>query len=158
MDTAQETIGVAVGMIPSGCSILTVADGDRRTGMLVSWVQQVSFEPPAVSVCVKRGRPAEDLIDAAGRFVLNIVGENPTPMFKHFGKGFGLDEDAFEGVDVASSDHGPVLTACVGQLGCRVTDKVSTGDHDLYVATVEAAAATPNARPYVHLRKSGLAY
>jgi len=158
MDTAQETIGAAVGLIPSGCSILTVADGDRRTGMLVSWVQQVSFEPPAVSVCVKRGRPAQDLIDAAGRFVLNIVDENPTPMFKHFGKGFGLDEEAFEGVDVASSDHGPVLTACAGQLGCRVTDKVLAGDHDLYVATVEAAAASPDARPYVHLRKSGLTY
>jgi len=158
MDTANETIGAAIGMIPSGCSILTVADGGRRTGMLASWVQQASFEPLAVSVCVKRGRPAQELIDEAGQFVLNILGENPTAMFKQFGKGFSLDEDAFDGLDVASSEHGPVLSACVGQLGCRVANKVEAGDHDLYVAVVEAAAVTPNTKPYVHLRKSGLSY
>jgi len=158
VESLAETIGAAVGLIPSGCSILTVAQGDRFNGMLVSWVQQAAFEPMTVSVSVKRGRPAQPLIDEAGRFVLNVVGEDPSAMFKHFGKGFAPDEDAFDGIRVASSDYGPLLPDCIAQLGCRVIHKVDAGDHDLYLARVESAFVTTDAKPYVHLRKSGLTY
>jgi len=158
VDESKEIVGAAVAMIPSGCSILTVTHKHRSTGMLVSWVQQVSFEPLLLCVCVKRGRPAQELIDAAGRFVLNVVGDDPSAMFKHFGKGFSLDEEAFDGVATQHSEYGPVLTDCVAHLGCAVTQKVAAGDHDLYIVTVEAGRATEGAKPYVHLRKSGLSY
>jgi len=154
----METIGAAVGMIPSGCSILTVAHEGRSTGLLVSWVQQAAFEPLSLSVCVKRGRPAQELIDAAGRFVLNVVGEDPSAMFQHFGKGFAPDEEAFDGVATEPSAFGPLLTDCVAQLGCRVTEKVAVGDHDLYVVAVAAGRSKRGAKPYVHQRKSGLSY
>lgn len=154
----MEMIGAAVGMIPSGCSILTVEHDGRRTGLLVSWVQQASFEPLSLSVCVKRGRGAQELIDAVGRFVLNVVSDDPSAMFKHFGKGFSLEEEAFEGVATEPSEHGPMLTDCVAQLGCAVTERIAVGDHDLYVVAVETGRSTRGAKPYVHLRKTGLSY
>ena len=40
-----------LGRIPSGVFILVGGDGaGRRTGLLTSWVQQASFEPPQVTV------------------------------------------------------------------------------------------------------------
>lgn len=151
-------IGGAIGRIPSGCSILTVAYAHKSTGVLVSWVQQAAFEPPSLSVCVKRGRPAAELIDHAARFVLNIIGDDPAAMFKHFGRGFGPDEEAFTGVATAASDYGPVLTDCIAHLACEVTGKIAVGDHDLYVVHVVAGRHRAEARPYVHLRKNGLSY
>ena len=100
MKADAESIGAGIGRIPSGCSILTVQHAGRSTGLLVSWVQQAAFDPPSISVAVKRGRPAEGLIDGSGRFVLNLVGEDPKPMFKRFGKGFSLEEDAFAGLAI----------------------------------------------------------
>lgn len=158
MNENNEAIGAAVGMVPSGCSILTVAHDGRSTGLLVSWVQQASFTPLMLSVCVKRGRPAQTLIDGAGKFVLNVIPDDPSAMFKHFGKGFALDEDAFSGVATEPSDYGPMLTDCIAQMGCKIVQKVTAGDHDLYVVEVAAARSAEGAKPYVHLRKSGLSY
>lgn len=126
--------------------------------MLVSWVQQAAFAPPSISVCVKVGRPPIQLIDASGRFVLNVIGENPAPLFKHFGKGFPLEEDAFDGVETDASPFGPTIRSAIAHLGCVVSNKVASGDHVLYVATVEAAHANADAKPHVHIRKNGLSY
>lgn len=158
LDNKPESIGAAIGRIPSGCSILTVEHDGRSTGMLVSWVQQASFTPPSITVAVKQGRPASALIEGAKRFVLNVVGEDPKVMFKHFGKGFSLEEDAFAGRIVEQGEFGPMLSECIAQLGCRMIQKVAAGDHDLYLAEVVSARSAEWAKPYVHLRKSGLSY
>jgi len=107
LNADREAIGAALGRIPSGCSVLTVESGGRSTGLLVSWVQQASFDPPCITVCIKRGRAAQELLELSNRFLLNVVGEDRTPMFRQFAKGFSLDEDAFAGCtrSLQSSDR-----------------------------------------------------
>ena len=158
MHRDRESIAAAVGRIPSGCAILTVSHGGRETGVLVSWVQQASFEPLCLSVCLKQGRPAADFVDNAGRFLLNVVSDDPAAMFRHFGKGFAPDEDAFSGLESTPTDYGRLLPGCIAHLGCEVRHKAAAGDHDLYIADATAASTTPAARPSVHLRKSALSY
>lgn len=158
MQNTSEAIGAAMGRISSGCFILTVREGAQSTGLLVSWVQQASFEPPAISVAVKKGRPAATLIDAAGRFCLNVIGADPTAMFKHFGRGFSLDENAFAGLSVRDSAYGPLLIECIAFLGCEVLNRTNVGDHDLYIAKVTAGEFSGSAQPYTHVRKSALTY
>jgi len=158
LDNKAESVGAGIGRIPSGCSILTVQHAGQATGMLVSWVQQAAFAPPSISVGVKRGRPAAGLIDGSGRFVLNVVGEDPKPMFKRFGKGFSLEEDAFAGLTIEASEFGPIIPECIAQLGCRVMEKVAVGDHDIYFAEVVAARGNAAVKPYVHIRSNGLSY
>ncbi|MHC4697228.1 MAG: flavin reductase family protein [Planctomycetota bacterium] len=153
-----EMVGAALAYIPSGCAILTVEHSGRATGLLISWLQQASFDPPSISVCIKQGRPVETLIDASQSFLVNVLGEDPTEMFKHFGKGFSLDEDAFVGLDTRATEFGPLINSCIAHLGCRVMRKVAAGDHHLYVAQVIAGGVVDGARPHIHLRKSGLSY
>jgi len=157
LSSERDSIGSAIGRIPSGCCILTVTNDGRSTGVLVSWVQQAAFDPPTISVCLKRGRPAGPLIDAAGRFLLNIIPEDAKPMFRHFGRGFSPEEDAFAGLSVVQTEFGPLLGDCIAHLGCKVVNQIAVGDHDLYVAEVVAARGA-DASPYVHLRKNGLSY
>lgn len=153
-----ETIGAALGRIPSGCSILTASHEGRSTGVLVSWVQQATFQPPSVTVCLKQGRPVARLLDATERFLLNVIGDEPTLLFRHFGKGYSLDEDAFAGLGVRETRFGPLIESCIAHLGCIVVQRVPIGDHDLYVGEVVAAGIVEGAVPYTHLRKSGLTY
>lgn len=154
----KDQIGIALGRIPSGCAILTVEHQNQSTGLLVSWYQQVSFDPPTITVACKQGRPAQSLIDGAGKFVINVIGEDPAKMFKHFGKGFSLEEDAFSGLEFQPSDFGPVLKDCIAHLGCTIQQKVSAGDHDLYFVQVNAGSGDAEEKPYIHLRKSGFSY
>lgn len=155
----REGIGAALGRIPSGCAILTAQHGGQATGVLVSWFQQASFEPPAISVALRKGRPAAELVERSGRFLVNLVGSDSAPMFRHFGRGFLLGEDAFAGLDVEPTDYGTLIRTCLAHLGCSLTQKVLVGDHDIYVAQVDwASPPAPGEMPYIHTRNSGFNY
>ena len=43
-------------------SVVTCKDGDAESAMLASWISQASFDPPGLTVAVKRDRAAEALL------------------------------------------------------------------------------------------------
>jgi flavin reductase (DIM6/NTAB) family NADH-FMN oxidoreductase RutF len=51
-----------MGRIVGSLSIVTCKDGDAESAMLASWISQASFEPPGLTVAVKRDRAAESLL------------------------------------------------------------------------------------------------
>ncbi len=157
-DSSKEQIGAALGRIPSGACIATAAHQGESNGMLASWIQQVGFEPPMVSLAVKKGRPIEPLIDGSSGFVLNVLGEGDTALFKHFGKGFAAGADAFAGIDCEPTPSGPGLTGAIARLECKVTAKHPAGDHNVYFGEVIGAVADDQAKPYIHVRSTGLSY
>src|SRR5438874_8727460 len=65
----------ALGRVPSGLFVLTARHGTRETGMLASWVQQCSFDPPQVSMAVRKGRDVLDWLADGAAFVLNVLAE-----------------------------------------------------------------------------------
>jgi flavin reductase (DIM6/NTAB) family NADH-FMN oxidoreductase RutF len=158
-DALQE-LAPALGRLPSGLCILTARHGDRETGMLVSWVQQCSFEPPQVTVAVRAGRDVLAWLVPGASFLLNLIGEGQTNFLSHFGKGFSLDQPAFNGLSVERRDgQGPILSDALGYLACKVTERVVTGDHELVVGGVEGGKMLQaDGKPYVHIRKNGLRY
>lgn len=157
-ESMREQVGRALGRIPSGCAIVTARAGGRRTGMLASWVQQASFEPPMVSVAIKKGRPVAGLIEASKEFVLNVLGENPTVMFRHFGKGFEAGQDAFAGLAIREVACGLEIPDQIARLSVRVRGQCEAGDHVVYVGEVVEAKAGEVRPPHVHVRKSGWTY
>lgn len=154
----NDSMAKALALIPSGCSIMTAGKGESATGMLASWVQQASFEPLMLTVSIKEGRPIQTCVEATGCFVLNVIGEDPGALFKHFGAGFEPGVPAFEGLDFEATDFGVELALAAGCLSCRVRSSVEAADHRVYVAEVCSGTAGENTKPYVHIRKSGLSY
>jgi flavin reductase (DIM6/NTAB) family NADH-FMN oxidoreductase RutF len=159
-DGALEGLAAALGRVPSGLYILTTRHGNRETGMLVSWVQQCSFEPPQLTVAVRLGRDVLAwLIDGAA-FTLNLLAEGQSNLISHFGKGFALDQPAFTGLKVERVDgKPPVLLDALGHLECRVVTRLLCGDHEVMVgAVVGGRLHQAESKPWVHVRKSGLRY
>lgn len=157
-DTAMRGIAAGLGRIPSGCAIMTATSESDRTGMLASWYQQAAMDPPAVCVAVRQGRPIESIIDASGAFVLNLLGEDPGPMFKHFGKGFGPGEEAFEGLETTDVAGGVLIPDRIAWLSARVLSRTEAGDHWLYIGVLTDGDGEIDKAPYVHIRKNGLGY
>lgn len=155
-----QSLAAALGRVPSGLYILTARSGERETGMLASWVQQCSFEPPGVTVAVRRDRDVLSWLVQDAPFTLNLLAEGQTNLLGHFGRGFSLDQPAFNGLRIErAEDRAPVLLDTLGYLLCRVTNRFPAGDHDLIVGTVTGGRLLqPDGRPYVHTRKSGLRY
>jgi len=157
-DTSNDKRAIAVARIPSGVAILTARHESESTGMLASWIQQASFEPLMVSVCVKRGRPIEALIDASNSFVLNLLGEDPQEMFKHFGRGFEPGTPAFSGLESNVTDCGVRLAAAIAHVDCRLVSKTAAGDHTLLLGEVVAGDGDATVKPHVHVRKTATGY
>jgi flavin reductase (DIM6/NTAB) family NADH-FMN oxidoreductase RutF len=149
----------ALGRIPSGLFVITARQGEAETGMLASWIQQCSFDPPLITVALKQGREITAWLSEGAPFTVNILDESQTDMIIHFGRGFSLKEQAFDGLEIDRPNSAPpVLAEALAYLECRVTARYRTGDHDLYVGRVVAGGLRSEGHPMVHIRKSGHHY
>jgi len=154
-----ESLAAALGRVPSGIFVLAAGQDERETAMLASWVQQCSFEPPQVSVAVRRDRYVHELLTDGAAFALNIVPIHATEFLKHFGKGFEPGEPAFTGFVVERTAAGvAVLKDALAHLDCRVAGRCDAGDHDLLIGRVVGGRLHADDKPMVHVRKSGLRY
>lgn len=155
----HKDLGAALGRIPSGLFILTARRGDEETGLLASWVQQCGFDPPQVSVAVRRDRAVASWLTAGAPFTLNVLDDTQTDMIVHFGKGFAPGQPAFEGLEVERpAEGGPVLTEALACLHCEVTGRCSAGDHDLIIGRVVSGRLLNEGHPMVHIRRNGFHY
>ena len=161
MDEAtREGIGAALGRIPSGLFILTAQDEDRCAGMLASWVQQTSFEPPMVCVAVSKGRHILPIIRESKRFGLCQLPKDERLIMRKFASNHDPTEDPFLGFEMISkSTNGvPILANVLSYLECELACHIDVeSDHDLLMGQVYGGNFLKG-DPHVHLRKNGLSY
>lgn len=153
-------LNLALGRVPSGLFILTCRHGARATGLLVSWVQQAGFEPPMLTVALRRDRFSTDWVAASRRFVLNQVAAGSKKLLRHFARGIEPDMPAFDGLEIrGEADGGPILSESLAYLEASVVDHVESGDHRVFLVRITAGALLePALEPMVHVRHSGHHY
>jgi flavin reductase (DIM6/NTAB) family NADH-FMN oxidoreductase RutF len=149
----------ALGRVPSGLFVLTVRRGEAETGMLASWVQQCAFDPPHISVALRRGRPILDWLDEGSAFTLNILDQSQTDMVAHFGRGFELNQPAFTELElIRPLGSAPILVEAVAYIECKVAGRWTVADHEVYLGQVVGGRVLSEGQPMVHVRKSGAHY
>jgi flavin reductase (DIM6/NTAB) family NADH-FMN oxidoreductase RutF len=156
----DRSLAAALGRIPSGLFVLTARNGAHETGMLASWVQQCSFDPPQVSVAIRKGRPVLPwLTEDNVLLVVNVLPEGAKRYVAHFGKGVEAGEPAFDGIPVDRAvAAAPVLTEALSYLECRVAGWADATDHVLFILEVVGGAVQHEGRPATHVRRSGMHY
>jgi len=156
--TKDETRGV--GQIPSGLFIVCARRDDVIDGYLASFVQQVSFDPLLLALAVRPGRPAYDLIKGGVTFSINVVGEHDKSFLRHFWSGYDPAANPFAEIPHRIEDDGTVtLAGAKAVIEVRLFDSVQPGDHEVVFAEVLGSQVLEeDAKPLVHLRKSGLDY
>lgn len=159
----KDAIAPVLGRVPSGVFILVAkSESNQKTGLLASWVQQASFEPPQITVAVNKSRYLNDWLKPGSPVTVNQVPKGDVVLFKHFGKGFEPDAEAFEGVDIETASNGlPLLKSALGSLEGTVESSMEAGDHVIYLVNVTNASSPEDAaslEPFVHIRKNGFSY
>ncbi len=158
----QSVVAISVGHIPSGLFIVAVKDENGQTidGYLASWVQQVSFKPLMISMAIKPGRPAYDLIKAGRTFGVNIVGDHDKSYLRHFWKGYDPVNNPFSTLDhFCGQNGGIILQQAKSAFECRLISSVQPGDHEVVFAEVLSSyVLNEEAKPMSHIRKSGAEY
>ena len=89
----------AIGRIVGSLCVISGKDGDAESGMLASWVSQASFNPPGLTIAVKRDRAVENVLLEGNRFNINILAEGKElDIIKHMLKPFNPGENRFDGL------------------------------------------------------------
>jgi flavin reductase (DIM6/NTAB) family NADH-FMN oxidoreductase RutF len=126
--------------MPSGLYVLGSTDqAERRNGMTINWVTQLSFDPKWIGVSVEQTAFTHELITAGGCFALNLIDLEDRAIVRKFTKPVDVDLAArtlngFPYVEKATG--APILSQAVGYIDCSVREKVAVGDHTLFIGEV----------------------
>ena len=62
-----------MGRVLGSLCVISGRDEDAESGMLASWISQASFDPPGLTVAVKKDRAVENLLQTGNRFNVNVL-------------------------------------------------------------------------------------
>ena len=155
----KKQVGKALGRVPSGLFIVTAQFENKEDAVLASWVNQCSFDPPAVTIALATSRPARLLVEASGSFIINILGKESNALLKHFFKPPPQGASIFKGLKVTPGYRDiKILSDAVAFLECDVKAQQAFGDHVLYVGEVVGGKTLKGGEPYFHVRDNGFNY
>lgn len=159
MSTAPPPLALALGRIPTGLYVVTTLLDGRPLGFVGSFVMQVGFAPPSVSVAVAKGREHLAAIRAQGRFAVSVLDAASQGLMGAFFKKPEAGRSPFDTLEHRASPAGlPILAGALAWLDCRVTGEHGLGDHVVVFGEAEHGELLRAGDPAVHLRKNGLGY
>lgn len=165
-----EMLRTVLRRFATGVAVVTTWDGEVPWGTTVNSFSSVSLRPPLVLVAFDRGRHIVPALGRTGRYAVNILGEEQQALSDCFAGGPAPAQTAETRPVVGDGKLGrsssyptadpsspravlcgadwrlgttglPVLVDAIASLECTVVDVHGAGDHDLYVARVDAASA-----------------
>ena len=132
--------------------LVSAAHGGQRNVMAAAWNMALDFEPCKVSVVIDKATWTRELIEASGRFAINVPARGIASEVLAIGNTSGRDLDrakyadkfaafgidAFAGTDPAL----PLVTGCVAWLECTlIPEPHNQQRYDLFIGEVTAAWA-----------------
>jgi flavin reductase (DIM6/NTAB) family NADH-FMN oxidoreductase RutF len=152
-ESPTDVRGHALRLISNGVYVLTACVGDTMHAAAVSWVSQVSFQPPLVMIALRRNSLLAGAVRQAHRFALNILAADQGELAEKFLAHFtapATDRALAGYVFRSSSAHCPLLTDAVAWLECRLAAEAPTpGDHTLMLGEVTSAGVRRPGHPMV---------
>ncbi len=158
-DVTNESLGAALGAIPSGLFIVLSQQKDKIGTMLASWVQQAGFEPPSVTLVTAKGRAINEFLAPDAKFTISILEKGQGKLIGHFAKGFAPEVDPLAGVETSLGHNGqPYLVEAIAYLEATVTNTMDAGDHNVILAAITDGNRFRDGEVAVHTRKNGFRY
>ena len=147
----------ALRMFTYGIYVLTSKFEDNYCAGTVTWVSQASFEPPLVSVCIKRDSASYKVVKERGEYLLHILGEDQKDLAASFFKQTTLENGFINGQEYQLQDNLPLLISASAYLKCTVLEIMENGDHPLFLSEVINAVVQKESEP-LELRNTDWQY
>ena len=144
-DPDAKTFTGAMRALVGNCSVLTVGDGDDRTGLVVTSAISLSAEPPLLLACVNRSASSWPMFARYGRFGWSSLGAQHEEVAKRF-SGFGgvKGPDRYAGADWVTAVTGAQLLAdAPAAFDCEVEEMIDRATHSIVIGRVRAVLTNP---------------
>lgn len=151
-------------LAPVPPTLISCGSMEKPNVMTVAWTGILNTKPPKTYISVRPERYSHPIISESGEFVINLTTEKLVKAADFCGVRSGRDHDKFALCNLHPEASCKVSAPSVAEsplsLECRVTDKVSLGSHDMFIAdilcvTVDESLITSEGK--LCLDKAGLA-
>jgi flavin reductase len=126
---------------PEGVTVVVSEHGGRRAGLTVSSLVSVSLEPPLVSISLARSASLFEVLDEAGEWGVSILSGEQEHLARHFARNVPPLVH-WDGIDTRDEDP-RLLAGAVGWLVAETVDRLTVGDHVLFVGAVRSLEPGP---------------
>lgn len=136
-----------LGTFVTGVTVVTTRDETgRHFGLTANSFSSVSLDPPLVLWSQAKSSPSHGAFHAAAHFGVNVLAEEQLDLSNRFATTMA---DKFEGLALDEGVGGvPLLKGCSAWFECRTVERVSGGDHTIYIGEV-CALRQSTRRPLV---------
>lgn len=156
----KDRVGPALGQITSGLYIATATVDGEPLGMLCSFLEQASFEPPMVTLALSPDRRLVEafMAEERGLLGLNILGTDNQRLIGPFAN--PNNEDPFLGVPLVENEHQlPQLESALAFLVCEYRQEMTAGDHHVYLfEIIDGELMDEESEPIMRVRRNGFSY
>src|SRR5246500_4906796 len=123
-----EDLRTLMRLWPHGVSILSVdVDGDRM-GVTVSSLVSLSLEPPLIGVSIGKEASCYELLRAAGRFAISLLGSDQDELARRFAAGYPPIVH-WQGVPTREGQVAPLIEGALGWIGAGTGSGGGAGGH-----------------------------
>jgi flavin reductase (DIM6/NTAB) family NADH-FMN oxidoreductase RutF len=157
--TTPKKFANALKKLEYGVYVVSMGKGPDGNAFTASWVSQVSSEPPLVSVAVHNKHQSARLLQDMDAYVINLIDAGQAEFAKRW---YGPAESGYDKLKTAEYEDSPVtktpvLAGGVGYIECKLVDRISVGDHTMFIGEVVAASLDSD-KPVLTTSSSGLHY
>ncbi|MBE6588705.1 MAG: flavin reductase family protein [Ruminococcaceae bacterium] len=144
-------------------TMVTCSCGGKDNVFTVAWTGITNTIPPKTYISVRPSRHSHGMIRESGEFAIHLTTAELVRAADFCGVHTGAKIDKFERChlekEAASELSCPILAASPLVLECRVTDMISLGSHDMFLADIVAIdvdESLVDAAGKLHLERAGL--
>jgi flavin reductase (DIM6/NTAB) family NADH-FMN oxidoreductase RutF len=134
-------IDAALRLVDREIWVVTAAEGERRGGLVATWVSAASIDAsrPVLLVGLAPNHFTTELVQASKAFGAHLLREDQGELAWNFANGSGRSRDKLAGLAVERKEGGsPILADCAAWFDCRVFARYDAGDRVFFWGDVLA--------------------
>jgi 3-hydroxy-9,10-secoandrosta-1,3,5(10)-triene-9,17-dione monooxygenase reductase component len=130
-----EEFRFAMGLLPTGVTVVTAAGPGGPAGATANAVGSLSLNPMLMLACLDRGSRTLLAVQAANRFGINVLGADQEEVAHAFSTKAPV-ADKWEGIESADLGGVPAIRGALVSLACELQDVIAGGDHMIVTGRV----------------------
>jgi flavin reductase (DIM6/NTAB) family NADH-FMN oxidoreductase RutF len=129
-----------IGSFATGVAIVTAHDDDGPAGLTTNAVTSLSLDPLLLLVCFDNGSRTLPIVEAAGRFAVNVLHSGQEELARVFASK-RIAEEKFEAATHTVAHGVPVLDDALAWIACDLESLTPAGDHSIGIGRVTHMSA-----------------
>jgi flavin reductase (DIM6/NTAB) family NADH-FMN oxidoreductase RutF len=141
MPSGEDLRGV-MRFVPHNVAVLAVDHERDRMGVTISSLVSLSLEPPLVGISIGKQASLYELLRAAGRFSVSLLGDGQEDLARRFAAG-RPPLIHWDGVATRPGRFAPLLEGALAWIEATTRSEHDAGDHTFFIADVVSVARGP---------------